>query len=448
MSQSIIYAGINKKVEFEGDQESLLDISISNAIPHIHECGGHGICTTCRVRVLDGTVNLSPKTEFEKNNTHSRKWDPSIRLACQAKPHGDVKLQRLIWSNGEVNQLQKELAPEGRAEERPIAVIFCDLRNYTNISSQNSNFDLAFMLNRFYTALGEPILMNNGIIYQYAGDAIIGVFGTIGGSKEKNCLDAIRAGLGMQYALDLLNKTELKDIDITLQSGIGINFGKAYVGHLGHPTHRQFSVIGDPVNVASRIQNETKRTGSKILLSRSVYNNLEKETLVLGQPFLAQVAGKEDPLELIELKGFLEMDLQLELQASLHLMLEDEDEFSRIFYEKVFTKAPFVKALFRKNMTDQGRLLTHMLGGIVYSLSRPLHLKTGLAKLGQSHVKYGVKASYFPVVKEALIETIGEVLGEHQTNNTINAWNSAMDLIIKLMQNLEKSTHELNNSTS
>jgi len=373
-------------------------------------------------------------TEFEKKSASARNWDPSIRLACQARPKGDVHLQRLIWSSGEVNQLQKELAPEGRAEERSIAILFCDLRNFTSLSSQNLNFDIAFMLNRFYTALGEPILMNNGIIYQYVGDEIVGVFGTAGGSKEKNCLDAIRAALGMQYALDLLNKTELKDLEVTLESGIGINFGKAYVGHLGHPTHRQFSVIGDPVNVASRIQSETKNTKTKILISKSIYDHVNQESIELGQSFVNHVAGKEDALELHELRGFKEMDLQLELQASLSLLLKDEDEFAKVFYDKVFTKAPQVRALFSNNMTDQGRLLTHMLGGIVYTLSRPEHLRTGLAKLGKSHVKYGVKGSYYPVVKEAMMETIEVILGENKTDKAIDAWNAALDYVIDTMR--------------
>ncbi|MDG1572273.1 adenylate/guanylate cyclase domain-containing protein [Robiginitalea sp. M366] len=434
MANQITYAAINRQVPFEGAPGTLLDISIRNKIPHLHECGGNGICTTCRIRILEGSQNLSPKTEFEKTSSHVRKWDPSIRLACQARPRGDVTIQRLIWSSGEVNNLQKELVPTGRAEERPIAIIFCDIRNFTNLSSHNLNFDIAYMLNKFYTALGEPILMNNGVIYQYVGDEIIGVFGTTGGTARKNCEDAIRAALGMQYALDALNRSDLKDIDIKLKSGIGINFGTAFIGHLGHPTHKQFSVIGDPVNVASRIQNETKVTGTNILISDTVLANVDKDMIVTGRDFLNQVAGKDDPVKLYELLGFREMDLQLELQASMNLMLEDEEAFAKIFYEKVFTLAPHVRNLFRNNMTDQGRLLTHMLGGIVYSLSRPEHLKRGLSKLGQSHVHYGVKDEYYPVVKQAMLETIDQVLGEAQSPQALTAWGTALDFVIEAMR--------------
>lgn len=434
MTNKITYAAIQKEVSSDSNSKSLLDISIDNKIPHLHECGGNGVCTTCRVRILEGIQNLSPKSAFEISSSHARKWDPSIRLACQARPKGDVTLQRLIWSNSEVNNLQKELAPTGRAEQRPIAILFCDLRNFTHLSSHNLNFDIAYMLNRFYTALGEPILMNNGIIYQYVGDEIIGVFGTTGGSGKKNCEDAIRAALGMQYALESLNRTDLKDIDVKLKSGIGINFGTAFIGHLGHPTHKQFSVIGDPVNVASRIQNETKVTDTDILISETVLNNVDTDMVVTGKTFLNKLAGKDDPLRLHELVGFKDMDLQLELQSSMNTMLDDEEEFASIFYNKVFTLAPQVRALFRNNMTEQGRLLTHMLGGIVYSFSRPEHLKKGLAKLGRSHVQYGVKAEYYPVVKLAMMQTIEQVLGENKTKRTLEAWNTALDFVIDTMK--------------
>ncbi len=437
MSHKITYSGINKVVENDDEFSSILDLSIANQIPHLHECGGHGRCTTCRVRILEGLENLNRKSQTEQETSFIRKWDPSIRLACQAFPHGDIKLQRLIWSMGEVNQLQTELAPVGEADERPIAILFCDLRNFTSLSSENLNFDIAFMLNRFYTVLGDPILMNNGIIYQYVGDEIVGVFGTSGGTREKICTDAIRAALGMQYALTRLNSMELGDLDIELKSGIGINFGKAYIGHLGHPNHKQFSVIGDPVNVASKVQQHTKSSGASILISKPVLKGLPQNNLLIGKTFMATIPGKEQQLELFELLGFKEMDLALELQSSLHEMLNDQDGFASIFYDKVFALAPAVRNLFKKNMTDQGRLLTHMLGGIVYSLARPEHLALGLKKLGESHVRYGVIEAHYPVVKQALLETIDKTLGDQKTDKTLIAWNQALDHVIDTMQNWE-----------
>ncbi len=439
MKPQVFYAGLNQSVSIEDMDCSLLDVSIDNQIPHVHECGGNGKCTTCRVRILDGIHHVSPKTQLEKQAADARRWDPSIRLACQCYPNGDVKMQRLIWSSGEVTELQTEMLPEGRAEERPIAILFCDLRNFTKLSASNASFDIAYMLNRFYTVLGDPILQNNGIIYQYVGDEIIGVFGTTGGKKQKNCTDAIRAAIGMQYAIDRLNKIELKDFEVKLEMGIGVNYGRAFIGHLGHPTRRQFSVIGDPVNVASRIQSQTKKTGTKILISKSVYKSLTPESVVIGESFRPLVAGKENRLELYELLGFKEMDLQLELQSSLHMMLQDEDLFASVFYEKIFEKAPHVKAMFKNSMLDQGRLLTHMLGSIVYSLSRPEHLMMGLKKLGQSHYRYGVKDEYYPLVKATMLATIAEILADLHTPLIHKAWGQALDFVIEGMMSWKEA---------
>lgn len=431
----ITYTSINQVVEVKDEFSSILDTSIDHKIPHLHECGGNGRCTTCRVRIIGGHQHVSPRNNLEKQAAHLRKWDPSIRLACQCYIKGDVQIQRLVWSSAEVNKLQMETLPEGEAEERNIAILFCDLRNFTRITSQHLAFDMAHMLNRFYTVLGDPILINNGIIYQYVGDEIIGIFGTGGGTRQQNCLDAIRAGLGMQYAIERLNRFELKDFDTTFQIGIGINFGRAYIGHLGHPKHRQFTIVGDPINVASRIQACNKEFQTKILLSDKVVNSIPAETLEIGRVFQKLLNGKDQTCDLYELKGFQRPDMNLELQSSLDYILKNEDQFAQRFYEKVFQKAPSVRALFGRDMVTQGRLLTHMLGGIVYSLSRPELLKMGLRSLGKSHEKYGVKAEYYPVVQECLIETIREEMGPYYTEQLGMAWNQALGFITSEMAN-------------
>ena len=431
----VLYTSINQEITLQDEEATLLDISVENQIPHLHECGGSGRCTTCRVRVIEGHRNLSSRTAVEKSTAHLRRWDPSIRLACQCYVKGDVEVQRLVWSSAEVNKLQLETIPEGEAEERSIAILFCDLRNFTRIASQHMVFDMAHMLNRFYTVLGDPILMNNGIIYQYVGDEIVGIFGTSGGSRQKNSMDAVRAALGMHYAIERLNRFELKDFDTEFKIGIGINFGRAFIGHLGHPKHRQFTVVGDPVNVASRIQGCTKETQANTLISSSILKSLPEETVEIGRTFRKQVAGKDKELELHELKGFIGTDMNLELQSSLDFVLKNEEAFAQRFYKKVFEQAPGVRYLFRNDMAGQERLLTHMLGGIVYSLSRPEFLKMGLRTLGRSHEKYGVKPEYYPLVQEILMETIKEELGALYTEKLGEAWNQALTFVTSEMAN-------------
>lgn len=434
---SIKYCSIDRIVDVEDPLDSILDISIHNKIPHLHECGGNGICTTCRIRVLDGFNSLTKPTAREVEMARKRNWDPSIRLACQTRVRGEVSIQRLVWTSSEISQLQLETVPVGKGEERPLALLFCDLRDFTKLAETHSNFDLAHMLNRFFTILGDPILMNNGIIYQYAGDEIIGLFGTSGGDKERISFDTIRAALGMQYAVERLNRLELKDFNTEFKVGIGIHFGKAFVGQVGHPKHRQFAVIGDPVNVTSRIESLNKEMNTTLLVSDEFLSNFPDNVLKTGLSSTVKLKGKESEILVHEVLDFVEPDTNLEVQATLDLLLKNEDSFASNFYERLFNKAPQVKELFTRNMLDQGRMLTHMLGGIIYSLSRPEYLILGLKSLGRQHKGYGVQKEHYPIVKEALLETIEDELGEACTHKVRYAWQSALDLVVQSMQSYD-----------
>lgn len=434
---SVKFCSIDRIVEVEDPLDSILDVSIANKIPHLHECGGNGICTTCRIRVIDGLSSITKPTVKETEMARKRNWDPSIRLACQTRVRGEVSIQRLVWTSAEISRLQVETVPLGQGEERPLALLFCDLRDFTKLAENHTNFDLAHMLNRFFTILGDPILMNNGIIYQYAGDEIIGLFGTGGGQKEKICYDAIRAGLGMLYAVERLNRIELKDFNTEFRIGVGLHFGKAFVGQIGHPKHRQFAVIGDPVNVTSRIESLNKELGTKLLVSDDFFSNFPEGILSKGIGDSVRVKGKKDEIVVHEVVGFKEPDTNLEVQATLDQILKNEDEFADKFYTRVFKKAPQVRELFKKNLLDQGRMLTHMLGGIVYSLSRPDYLILGLKSLGRQHKAYGVEIGHYPIIKEALLETIEEELGDGCNYKIMHAWENALDLVIQSMQSYE-----------
>ena len=231
----------------------------------------------------------------------------------------------------------------------------------------------------------------------------------------------------------------MDDFGTKLEIGIGVNFGKAFVGHLGHPKHRQFAVVGDPVNIASRIQGLTKETGCQILISNSILKGIEEGTLVMGKSFVKRLKGVEGAVKLHHVMGFKETDINLELQSSLDFIMENSDEFAEKFYARVFELAPSVKSLFKSNMMMQGRMLMHMLVGIVYSLSRPEHLILGLKSLGKSHVKYGVKPEHYPVVKQALLETIEKELGEHCTPRVLEAWDKALEVVTQTMRDWDRS---------
>ncbi len=430
---SLNYAILKKEVPvIKG--KTILDHSIKSKIPHLHECGGNGICTTCRVRVIDGPTHLSDRTEKEIELAEERMWDPTLRLACQAKVlGGPVTIERMIWTSAETSNLQLETIPMGMGEEREMAFLFCDMRNFTTIAESQLNFDLAHILNRFFTALGDPVYMNNGVIYQYAGDEIVAIFGAGGGDFTKICLDAIRAALGMLYAIERLNRWELDNFGITMRVGIGIHFGRAFIGNIGHYRHKQFAVIGDPMNVTSRIQTKNKELGTELLISQDTYENIPDGILEIGAKSEVQLKGKEGSFEVFEVRGFAAGGGQLVLQSSLHRILKNEDNFATRFYDHVFEIAPETRSLFSGNLGAQGNMLTHMLRGIIYTLSRPEFLQMGLKALGNQHRDYGVKREHYPVVKQALLQTIAEELGDEYTEEIGRAWDEAISMIVAIM---------------
>jgi ferredoxin len=171
-------------------EQSLLDISVANKIPHWRECGGNGRCTTCRVRVLHGSTNLSPRSKREDEVAEARGWDPSVRLACQTRLLGEATIERIVLRGADTSQLQLETVGGDAGEERMVALLFCDMRGFTRFAEAHSAFDVVHILNRFFASVGEPILVNGGIIYQYVGDEISGLFGLDGGSPRRACESA------------------------------------------------------------------------------------------------------------------------------------------------------------------------------------------------------------------------------------------------------------------
>src|SRR5579872_2896610 len=83
-------------IEDVPEDQSLLDVSIRNRIPHLHQCGGHARCTTCRVQILDGFSHVSRPNLLEQRVAAQRGWDEFTRLACQTRIHGDIVVRRLL----------------------------------------------------------------------------------------------------------------------------------------------------------------------------------------------------------------------------------------------------------------------------------------------------------------------------------------------------------------
>ena len=270
-----------------------------------------------------------------------------------------------------------------------MAILFCDIRDFTQFADRTLPYDVVHILNRFFTKLGEPILLNNGVIYQYVGDEIIGLFGVGDDPAAQSCLGAIRAGLGMLDALHDLNTELSAEFGITFDIGIGAHFGHVIVGQMGHPSCRQFAAIGDPVNIASRIQGVNKTLGTKFLVSEDLFTQILRAPID-GRKMQAVLKGKNGTFHLMEVLGFISPDPALLVQKTMGIILQQQGRFTDELYKRVFALAPAARTLFRGNLEIQGQMLAHTLQFLVYAMSRRENMALGLLDLGQRHAGYGV----------------------------------------------------------
>ncbi len=411
---------------------TLLKVSVGQGIPHQRECGGQGRCTTCRVRILDGLGNVSARTRREEQIARERGWDPSVRLACQTRSSGAVMLERLVRTGADLVQVQAEALTRYPPREQNVAALFCDIRGYTPLTERHLAYDVMHILNRFFSQVGGPVHMNNGVILMYTGDGLLAIFGASGDPPRAACRNAIRAGLGMMDALARLNGGLRSDFDMTLDMGIGIAYGPAILGHVGHASHRQFTAVGDVVNVAARIEAMNKPLGTRMLIADEV-RRVAEQPLALGKQADEELKGKTGRHLLLEVKGQSEPDPVLLVQNSLAELIEHTDAFAAEFYPRLFAKSAEISTLFHRDMRAQGRMLVEMLRSAVYALCRSDETRLDVADLGRRHKDYGVVAAHYPMMRAAFRETIANLMrGCGQP--TVEAWTRMFDTLLAEMR--------------
>ncbi|MGY8663790.1 adenylate/guanylate cyclase domain-containing protein [Bradyrhizobium sp. UFLA05-109] len=417
------------------DGQTLLEASIQNRIQHHHQCGGQARCTTCRVRILDGLSHVSPRTPIEQSVASERGWDDFTRLACQTRVHGDVIARRLLQSPQDVVVLDlDELSAASGVEEREleVAVLFCDIRNFTSQTEKSLPYDVAYFLNGHFAAAAEVILNNNGFIDKYIGDGLLAVFGIRGEPPATACRNAVRAALGMQDAANRLSPIFERDLNIALRLGIGVHFGPVILGRIGHPGKRQVTVIGNTVNLASRIERMTKQVDAQILLSDSLVAHLP-DALRIGPPIRPSLKGVSETTSLYPCQGFSCPDRVLLVQSSFHQIAPRLHTFGERFYAILFEVDPKLRALFKNDLAVQQRMLVSMLNSLVRGLNRLTEIEGGVRALGQRHCRYGARPDHYNKVANALLLTLAEFLGDDFTPEIRRAWIAVSGTISELM---------------
>jgi len=183
-------------------------------------------------------------------------------------------------------------------EEREATVLFCDVAGFTNISEGLSPTELVRLLNDYLTEMTEIVYRFSGIIDKYQGDALMAEFG-VPVPHPDHALQSCLAAIEMQRRLIDMRTTWKEEERPELHSRIGINTGPMLVGNLGSNHVMDYTVMGDNVNLASRLEGVNKVYGTTICISESTYNQLQGE-LICRELDLIRVKGKQQPVRIFE----------------------------------------------------------------------------------------------------------------------------------------------------
>jgi adenylate cyclase len=186
-----------------------------------------------------------------------------------------------------------------RGSSREVSVLFSDIRGFTAMSERIGARETVAMLNEYFTEMVDIVFAHHGILEKYIGDMIMAVFGSVR-STENDAMNAVMVGTKMMRALRMLNQRRQADGREPIDVGIGVSTGEVVAGSIGSPRRLEYTVVGDRVNLAERLQNANKYYGTDILVCELTAQRLQKP-VVARELDLIRVRGMQRPVAIWEL---------------------------------------------------------------------------------------------------------------------------------------------------
>ena len=179
-----------------------------------------------------------------------------------------------------------------------VTVLFADIRGFTSMSEKLSADEVSVILNEYFTEIEPIVTRHNGVINKFIGDAVMAIFGEPI-QDENHPKNAVRCACEMLDKVKELQAKWLEEGKPKIEIGIGINTGEAFVGNIGSERRMEYTVIGDMVNLASRIEGNNKIYKTNLLISASTYASAKNivDTVKISN---VKIRGKEKVLDLYE----------------------------------------------------------------------------------------------------------------------------------------------------
>ena len=287
--------------------ESIHDAALQYGIQLTHVCGGNGRCSTCRLLILEGLENCSPRSDKEKNIASYMSFGPEIRLACQTTVAGDVKVRRLTIDDYDVELDSKFIVGEQSylpGIEKHVCIMFADIRGFTAFAESLLPYDVVHILHRFFHFMNAVVTKYDGYIDNYLGDGFMALFEVE--NPEEGTLSAVKAGLEMLDVLrNQMSPYVEKLFSKTFEIRIGLHYGLVVAGTIGGSGNRKATVIGDAVNFASRIESANKQMGTDFLISKDTFGKIASK-VEINRTIKIKIPGKTGIQTLYEVTGLKE----------------------------------------------------------------------------------------------------------------------------------------------
>lgn len=247
--------------------------------------------------ILNGAANM----------VHLKAKNRQLVDELQQKVQDQERIMRLFQKYVPSHVLEDVLRDESdngsdmfRGESRIVSVLISDVRDFTRRASQMDARDVVSLLNSYFSVMTECVRRHNGTVNKFLGDGLLAVFGAPVSYLE-NQENAVLCALDMVEALGKFNATQRADFE-PLKIGIAINTGEVVVGHVGSPDRVEYTVIGDAVNVASRIEGLTHGYDNAIFISQSTYD-VVRDLVEAKDRGRFEIRGKDEGVSIHQVFG-------------------------------------------------------------------------------------------------------------------------------------------------
>lgn len=245
---------------------TLLEISRDHDLMHVAECGDRARCGLCRVRIDDGGESLAPPSGAERATLAPLNPPANVRLACQIRPTAPLTVTRLAVAGTEPVTAAASDGAHDAGVRRTLCLLHVRLREFEAIARDRLPYDLVFLMNEFFGAVGQAVDGHCGRVDRFLGDGLLAVFGEQR-DLERACRDAIDAARAIDLALDRVNEKVAAEIGRPMEASMGMHAGELVLGRIAFGKGARVAVIGVGADLPARLALAAEQQGWQLALS-------------------------------------------------------------------------------------------------------------------------------------------------------------------------------------